>query len=211
MPEPGKRQVRREDWNTVTRPGSSLRELKRRGNKKEKEEALFIGGENHVIAVSDTDNYYGPSHFSKATGKRKGNGGRRKKGAKSSKSAGYQIDDYYLMDDATMPPTVVSAHFVQSVGCYTDGACVYSHNPDFGSEYQMEDSCTWTVTDNAVLAVEYFALEDGFDTLTIAGVAFTGTGEGLDGFPVFAGDTLFFSSDFMGAAPGFKVCLMNPF
>ena len=104
----------------------------------------------------------------------------------------------------------VAAAFVQTAGCYADSLCIYSHNADFSAQYALEDTCTWTVTNDAVLVVEQFELEDGFDFLTIAGVGFTGNGEGLDGYPVFAGDEIMFESDFLNVAGGFKICLSDP-
>ena len=156
------------------------------------------------------------------------------KGKGKGKGRGYHDDYYYYYhDDLTHKPTQAptqtpggaapatsglaspasgqaGATFKQTMGCYAEGKCIYSHNPDESSEYLLDDSCSWTVTNDAILSVEYFYLEDGFDFLTVNGVGFTGDGEGLNGLPVFEDDELLFQSDFLNAESGFKVCLADP-
>lgn len=157
------------------------------------------------------------------------------KGKGKGKGRGYHDDYYYYYyhDDLTHPPTQAptqtpggaapatsggafpasgqaGATFKQTMGCYAEGKCIYSHNPDESSEYLLDDSCSWTVTSDAILSVQYFYLEDGFDFLTVNGVGFTGDGEGLNGMPVFEDDELLFQSDFLNAESGFKVCLADP-
>lgn len=141
----------------------------------------------------------------KSGGKMSGKG--KSGGKMGGMGKGYYYDDHYYYqddeDDAMMGPV-----FIQTAGCYLEGACIYSHNPEFSLEYGLDDTCDWTVSEAATLQVEYFFLEDGFDFLTVAGIDFTGDGLGLDGLSVFPGDTLLFTSDFINAASGFKVCLV---
>lgn len=193
---------------------------KKRNKNKEPsgEDGLFIG--------EQAQDYYD------GKGKGKGKGGgmmmmmKKKKSSKGKgggKSSEY-YDDYYDYDDYYKyhPPTddyhPPAATFIQTLGCYADALddgipCIYSHNPDAQVTYQLLDECRWIVTEDAVLTVQYFDLEEGYDILTVGGVQFTATGEGLDGAPVFAGDEIVFSSDFMNPTippAGFKVCLANP-
>jgi hypothetical protein len=132
------------------------------------------------------------------------------KSAKASKAASHNT---FPSDMNPMPL------LTQSVGCYSEGNCILSHNPDFSPEYQVDDTCNWFINTDSVLEVDYFFVEDGFDVVDILDGAgqitarFTGsgvdpvTGEQVDGTIVLAGETLRFISDAVTPATGFRVCL----
>ena len=182
------------------------------GGKKSHHYGDFIGGDHE-----DGEDETPPPevYYSKGKGKGKG-GGMMKKNKKKGKSGGGKsggYDDWYPTD--YHPP---AAMFIQTLGCYADVSatgvpCIYSHNADAQVSYLVDDTCSWQVTEDALLVVEYFEIESGFVFLTVGGVSFTSTGDGLNGSPVFAGDSILFESDMLNPAdplPGFKICLTNP-
>eukprot|EP00977_Amphora_coffeiformis_P024158 scaffold15108_cov180-Amphora_coffeaeformis.AAC.34 len=197
---------------TVQHP-RRLMMMKKKSSKKKTVD--FIPPRYHTPPPTE-DYYY---YYSKGKGKGKGrSGGMMMKSGKSSSGNYYYADNYHK---PTHPPTGVqppAATFIQTMGCYAqvseDGTpCIYSHNPDVEMTYRVDQMCSWMVTADAILMVDYFEIEANFDFLTVGDVQFTSTGEGLDGSPVFAGDMVTFESDMlnpMDPLPGFKVCLADP-
>ena len=88
--------------------------------------------------------------------------------------------------------------------CATDGNCFTS--PNFPANYDNDEYCTIVVDTDASLVVQSFATEAGYDFLTVGGVAYAGSGDGLDGLVVRAGDIITWSSDNRINAAGFSIC-----
>ena len=86
----------------------------------------------------------------------------------------------------------------------TDGTCFTS--PGWPSNYGNRESCTIAVDTDVSLVVQSFATEDGWDKLTVNGVQYSGSGYGLEGLVVRAGDVINWRSDFGVTAAGFSIC-----
>jgi hypothetical protein len=88
--------------------------------------------------------------------------------------------------------------------CATDGNCFTSAN--YPSNYGNFESCTIVLGTNETLRVLSFATEAGSDYLTVHGVKYSGSGDGLDGLVVRAGDNIAWTSDSFLNAAGFSIC-----
>ena len=86
----------------------------------------------------------------------------------------------------------------------TDGKCFTS--PGWPSNYGNSESCTIAVGADVSLVVQSFATEAYCDRLTVNGVEYWGSGEGLNGLVVRAGDVITWVSDFGVNAAGFSIC-----
>jgi hypothetical protein len=88
--------------------------------------------------------------------------------------------------------------------CATDGNCFTSAN--YPSNYGNFELCTIVVDTNETLWVQSFATEEDYDVLTVDGVDYSGSGDGLDGLVVRAGDIITWCSDSNVNFAGFSVC-----
>lgn len=80
--------------------------------------------------------------------------------------------------------------------CFTDGAGNHGNN----------ERCTIRVAQAATLSVPQFQTESFYDTLTVGGIAYSGSGNGLGGTSVAAGSIITWSSDYSVTSGGFTVC-----
>ena len=86
----------------------------------------------------------------------------------------------------------------------TDGTCFTS--PGWPSNYGNSESCAIVVGADASLVVQSFATEANYDELTVNGVQYSGSGVGLNGLVVRAGDVITWRSDYGVTAAGFSIC-----
>jgi hypothetical protein len=86
----------------------------------------------------------------------------------------------------------------------TDGKCFTS--PNYPSNHGNSESCTIAVGADVSLVVQSFATQSYVDVLTVNGVPYSGSGYGLDGLVVRAGDVISWSSDSWYNDAGFSIC-----
>ena len=84
-----------------------------------------------------------------------------------------------------------------------NGACVESDGYGAGG-YQDAQSCSITLQPSAALEVISFAVEDGYDHMTISGTQYTGTNGPAGVIPT---TTIEWTSDHMVPAAGWKLCV----
>lgn len=173
-----------------------MRSKKKKKTKKQMRMGRNKGKSSNIEVFEDRDFEVEKESIFLGKGKGKSKSDSKGKGKSASKGKGFHDDK----DDGS------ALQFVQTAGCYTDGRCIYSHNANFAAEYAINNFCDWAVFEPAVLDVDYFDLEDGYDFLSVGDRDFTGTGEGLHNLPVSPGDVLLFNSDMINAATGFRVC-----
>ena len=97
-----------------------------------------------------------------------------------------------------------SIQAIPSCATTTDGKCFTS--PGWPSIYGNSESCTIAVGADVSLVVQSFATESGYDELTVNGVQYSGSGVGLNGLLVRAGDVINWRSDSAVTAAGFSIC-----
>ena len=83
-------------------------------------------------------------------------------------------------------------------GCFT--------SPNYPSNYGNGEFCTIVVGTDVSLVVQSFATETDFDVLTVDGVGYSGSGLGLEGLVVRAGDIITWSSDGLVYHEGWQIC-----
>jgi hypothetical protein len=86
----------------------------------------------------------------------------------------------------------------------TDGTCFTS--PGWPGFYGNSESCTIAVGADVSLVVQSFSTESDYDVLTVNGVQYSGSGYGLNGVVVRAGDVITWSSDDAIVDLGFSIC-----
>jgi hypothetical protein len=88
--------------------------------------------------------------------------------------------------------------------CATDGNCFTS--PNFPANYDNDEYCTIVVDTDVSLVVQSFATEAGYDYLSVNDYYYAGSGVGLEGLVVRAGDIITWSSDYTVTDQGFSIC-----
>ena len=86
----------------------------------------------------------------------------------------------------------------------TAEGCITS--PNWPANYGNSESCAIVVGTDVSLVVQSFATESGYDLLSVNGVQYSGSGEGLNGLVVRAGDVFIWRSDYYGNGAGFSIC-----
>jgi hypothetical protein len=102
-----------------------------------------------------------------------------------------------------IPPRSFQA-VIPSCTTTTDGKCFTS--PNYPSNYGNSESCTIAVGADVSLVVQSFATESDYDVLTVDGVQYSGSGYGLNGLVVRAGDVISWRSDYSINDAGFSIC-----
>jgi hypothetical protein len=86
----------------------------------------------------------------------------------------------------------------------TAEGCITS--PNWPANYGNSESCRIAVGTDVSLVVQSFATESGYDLLTVNGVQYSGSGEGLQGLTTRAGDVLTWASDSVVHHDGWHIC-----
>ena len=92
-----------------------------------------------------------------------------------------------------------------------DGSCTASADgcftsPNHPSNYGNGENCTIVVGTDVTMVVQSFSTEADFDVLTVNDVAYSGSGDGLDGLVVRAGAIITWSSDGLVYHEGWQIC-----
>ena len=82
--------------------------------------------------------------------------------------------------------------------------CITSAN--FPASYTNGENCTIVVGTDVSLVVQSFATEAGYDYLTVNNVTYSGSGLGLEGLVVRAGDIITWFSDGLVYHEGWQIC-----
>jgi len=93
---------------------------------------------------------------------------------------------------------------IPSCATTTDGTCFTS--PGWPSIYSDSERCSIVVGADVSLVVQSFATEAGYDFLTVNGYQYSGSGEGLNGLVVRAGDVITWEADSVVSDAGFSIC-----
>eukprot|EP00929_Paragymnodinium_shiwhaense_P112790 TRINITY_DN81061_c0_g1_i1.p1 TRINITY_DN81061_c0_g1~~TRINITY_DN81061_c0_g1_i1.p1 ORF type:complete len:997 (-),score=199.83 TRINITY_DN81061_c0_g1_i1:83-3073(-) len=120
-------------------------------------------------------------------------------------SKGWRLCPEYVVAPDPSPSRIVESKWSVSEGdCSVDtDGCMLS--PNFPQEYGVADKCVFSVEDDAPkMVVESFDTEEGFDTLSVNGVEYSGNGKDLSGVEPWMPIT--WSSDVSGVGKGFKIC-----
>ena len=87
--------------------------------------------------------------------------------------------------------------------CTSSGDCFRS--PNYPAPYNNFDRCTMSILQGTTLQVDFFDIQDQFDTLTVGGVEYSGN-QGPTGVLVSPGDEILFEADGTTTLPGFEIC-----
>jgi hypothetical protein len=86
----------------------------------------------------------------------------------------------------------------------TADGCITS--PSWPLKYGDGEKCTIVVGTDVSLMVQSFDTEATFDVLSVDGVGYSGSGEGLEGLVVHAGQVLSWMSDSLVYHNGWHIC-----
>ena len=86
----------------------------------------------------------------------------------------------------------------------TADGCITS--PNWPSKYGVNESCTILVETEASLLVQSFQTERNYDVLTVNGVQYSGSGDGLEGRLTRVGDVIHWVSDGVVYHDGWHLC-----
>ena len=87
--------------------------------------------------------------------------------------------------------------------CYVLGGCFYSDG--YPDDYAVLTQCVFRASANGTLATQAFNTEEGYDSLEVGGVLYTGR-EGPQATPVLVEQELTWYSDRLTISSGFEVC-----
>jgi hypothetical protein len=94
---------------------------------------------------------------------------------------------------------------VESGPCTLANSGTCFRSPNYPSNYNNNEQCTFTSQDSVSLSVTAFDTESGYDKLTVNGVQYSGT-TGPGGVQVSAGSTITWTSDSSTSRTGFEIC-----